>query len=149
MSPQTTTAINFCDAVIKLDNQGGGLVDISGSSNDVTMDLQNKLGEAFTYSSKFPVRKECKKDATINLKVVYSQADQEAMDLLLDWYYNTFGSKTITVDTPNSDPGGDRFTFEVFLESLNMPGKSDDANPTLCTAVLKPTGSFTRAIIGS
>jgi hypothetical protein len=145
----TTTSLNACDAVIKLDNTAGNLADISGSSNEVTMDLTNDLGKVTAFGGRFPLRKECKSDATINLKAVYSGDDAEALLILMKWYFTDRGSRTITISIPDDSPGADLYTFEVFLESLNVPAKSDDPNPILVSAVMKPTGTYTWTTVGS
>ena len=146
---QTTSAINACNAVIKLQNVQGSMIDISGSANDASMDLTNDLGKLHTFGTRFPVRLECKSDASISLKAVYSTPDNEALGILKDWYFVTRGKKVITIDVPDSDAGSDRYTFDVFLEKLNIPLKADDANPILVSADLKPTGTFTLAAIAS
>jgi hypothetical protein len=147
--PQTTSQVNACDARIYLDNGAGLLVEISGSSNEASMDFTNQLGELYTFGPRFPVRGECKSDATINLNVIYSLDDGEAMNILRDWFYTTRGQKTLRIDVPDDDPGSDRYQFEVFLESLNIPLVSNDANPILVSCVLRPTGTFTSTTIGS
>jgi hypothetical protein len=147
--PQTTSQVNACDVVIKLDDVNGELDDISGSSNECSMDLTNDLGVLTTFGVRFPVRQECKSDATINLKIIYSMDETEALSILRGWYFTTRGHRTIQIDVPDGDVGGDRYTFECFLESLGIPLKSDDPNPILVEAVLKPTGTFTCSEIGS
>jgi len=147
--PITTSQVNACDVVVQLDNGAGVLADISGSSNEVSMDFTNQLGQLSVFGADFYVRQECKRDASISLSLVYTQDDAEAMNILLDWYFATRGQKSLRVEIPNGDPGGDRFDFEVFLESFPVPVQSDDANPILVAAVLKPTGTFSRSVIGS
>lgn len=147
---QTTTAINACDAVLKLDSDAGVLTDISGSSNEVTMDLDNEIGKRHSFGSRFPIKKACKSDAKIQLKAIYSDADAEAMNILLGWYFNNHGTtRTFTVGLPAAAAGDDLFTFECFLKHLNIPGPSDSADPILVTVDLEPTGSYTWAVSGT
>lgn len=146
---QTTTQINACDAVIKLDSAGGALTDISGSTNSIDMELTNEVGEARTFGNRYMIRMECGKDASITFRAIYSTAQAEAMALLKDWYFTTFGRKTLTIATPNGDPGSDLYTFEVYLESLSFTLDPSEAGPTIVEASLKPSGEFTLATIVS
>ena len=146
--PATTSAVNACDAVIRLQNPGGQ-ADISGSSNEVNLDLLNALGLVYVFGSKFPIRRECKKDASVSMKIIYTQEDQEALTILHDWYFNTGGSKVFQVDVPDSAVGSDRYEFELYLEKASIPLKTDDAAPILVSMDMKPTGTFSRSVIGS
>lgn len=146
----TATAYNYCDAVLKLDNASGVPKDISGQSNKVDMELSNMIGEFKPFGSKFYIRMACGKDATISVDGVCSTTADEALDLLQDWYQNApETARTFTIDAPDSSPGGSRYTFEVLLESLSIPGTADEANPAVWSAELKPTGEFTIATIAS
>lgn len=146
---QTTAAINACDVVVKLDDAAGVAVDLSGSSNQIQMRLTNDLGAFKTFGSRFRVRLECGSDAELSFRAVYSVVDAEAARTLLRWYFTDRGSRTFTFDVPSSAGGGDRFTFEVFLESLNVPLDGEDANPTPVEAVMRPTGTFSMSAIAS
>lgn len=146
---QTTTQINACDAVLKLDGPASTLVDISGSSNAVDMELTNEIGEARTFGNKYMLRMECGKDASITLKVIYSTSATEAMAILKAWYFTVFGRKTFTIAIPNASPGSDLYTFEVYLESLSWTSDPAEAGPTIVEASLKPSGTFTLATITS
>ena len=84
---QTTTHVNACDASIWLDNAAGTPIDISGSSNSITMNFSREIGELRTFQVKWPVRLGCGKDAEFTLRVVYSTASDEGMDILKNWYF--------------------------------------------------------------
>jgi len=148
---QTTSAINACDAVIKLDNGAGNLADISGSSNSITLNRLTQVSDAFySFGGRFPIRKACGKDADITLRVVYSGDDAEALYILNDWYENhNTDARSLRVEIPDGDPGGDRYDFEVLLGTLNMDATSGEPNPILVEASLRPTGTFTWSVIGS
>ena len=150
MSPQTISAINACDAVIRLENTSGGMQDISGSSNEATMSLTNELGMLRTFQARWPVRLACKSDASIDLKVVYTEADAEACSILKDWYYNHHGeARQVSINLPDESAGSEKFLFDCLLETLSIPVKSDDANPILVSATLKPTGEFTWSMVAT
>lgn len=147
---QTTTSINACDVVVKLDNNSNSLVDISGSSNDVSIDMSNDVGKTSTFGSRWKISKNCKSEASISLKAVYSTADQEAVDLLKDWYFNSPGtSRTIQINVPDGEIGSDQYYGEMTLESLNIPLTSDDAAPIMVSASLSNDGPFYLETIAS
>ncbi len=147
--PQTTTQVNGCDVVVNLDNTAGTLTDISGSSNEVSMDFNNNLGEFRTFGSTWPVRMMCGADATISFNAVYSLAASEAKDILMDWFFTDRDLRTIQVDIPDSSVGSDRYTFQVLLETLNVPVAADEAAPILIAATMRPSGEVTYAAIAS
>lgn len=139
----STTIFNGCDCVILLDNSSGTPVDISGSSNNVEYDFQNEVGEFKPFGTDWKSRITCGKDATIKLRIVASTAAAEAMRNVLDWFFNTDGQKTLTVDFPSSASGGVRLSGECVLESFNIPLAADDANPVMIDVNLLPSGAIT------
>src|SRR5512139_771859 len=142
---QTTTYVNACDASVWLDNSAGTLTDISGSSNTVNLEFIQVIGELSTYQQKWPVRLSCRKDATFTLNAVYSTASDEALDILNDWFFSASpGLKTFTVYIPTKNVGSDKYSGEVVLESLSIPASADEASPIPVTAVLRPSGEWTR-----
>src|SRR5512139_865315 len=142
---QTTTYVNACDASVWLDNSSGTPTDISGSSNSIPMEFVQVIGELSTYQQKWPVRLSCRKDATFTLGAVYSTASDEAVDILNDWFWSTSpGLKTLTVYVPDKNVGSDKYSGEVVLESLAIPVTADEASPINVTAVLRPSGEWTR-----
>lgn len=142
---QTTTYVNACDASVWLDNSAGTLTDISGSSNSVQMEFVQVIGELSTYQQKWPVRLSCRKDATFTLSAVYSTASDESVDILNDWFFSaTPGLKTFKVYVPDKNVGSDVYSGEVVLESLSIPVTADEASPINVTAVLRPSGEWTR-----
>jgi len=142
---QTTTYINACDASIWLDNSSGTLTDISGSSNNISMEFTQIIGELSTFQQKWPVRLSCRKDCTFTLGAVYSTAADEAIDILNDWFWATTpGLRTLTVYLPDKNVGSDKYAGEVVLETLTIPVVADDASPIPVTAVLRPSGVWTK-----
>ncbi len=137
--------------MIHLSNDSGGLSDISGSSNSVTMNRLTQVSDAIrSFGSDFPIRQACGRDADITLKVIYSTSQLEAKQCLNDWYENhNTDLRTLQVDLPDGLPGSDRYTFQVFLATLNMGIEAGTPNPILVEASLKPSGTFTCAVIAS
>lgn len=148
---QSTTAINGCDGVIKIDNDAGVPVDVSGSANSVGMERSVRISDGvFTFGTDQPIRKTCGKDAAISLKIVYTTEEAEALQLLNDWYENHHkDARSVVIELPDSNPGSDRYTYECLLEKLNIEVEAGSPDPILVDVDLKPTGTFTWANIGS
>lgn len=141
---QTTTHVNACDASIWLDNASGTPVDISGSSNSITMNFSRELGELVTFQQKWPVRLGCRKDAEFTLRVVYSTATDEGMDILKNWYFaNDPGSRSLHVYIPDKNVGSDHYYGEVTIGSFNFNADPTEPGPIAVEANLMPDGAFT------
>lgn len=143
----STTVFNGCDSVVRLDNSGGTLVDISGSSNNIEFDPKREIGEFKPFSTPWKTRIDCGKDAAIKLSIVCSTAAGEGMDILLDWFFNGSGLRTLQWDFPNSNSGSRRFQAEVVLSDFNMAAGSDEADPMMLEANLMPSGAVTYSTI--
>jgi len=141
---QTTTHVNACDASIWLDNAAGTPVDISGSSNSITMNFTREVGELRTFQVKWPVRLGCGKDATFTLRAVYSTASDEAMDVLKNWYFaNDPGSRSLSVYIPDKNVGSDYYYGEVTIASFNFNADPTEPGPIAVEAELLPDGAWT------
>ncbi len=145
---QTTTAVNACDVVFSVDDIALALIDMSGSTNGVTIDLTRDQAEATTFDGAWKIRLECKKDASISWRALYSTDDTEAIGLLKDWF-NNGGDRSIQLDIPSGAGGNDRYTGEFKLASLNIVANSGDAGPIPVVAELRPNGAVTIAQIAS
>lgn len=145
----STTTINACDASVWLDNASGTATDISGSSNEFTMTLPRVEGNTRVFGSKWPIRKVCGKDCTIDLTVVYSTAADEGLDLLRDWYYATDGSseeaRTVAVYLPDKNVGSDYYSGEFLLTNLSIPATAGEGAPIMVSATLMVTGAQTHS----
>ena len=125
---------------------------MSGSSNQVQMRLTNDLGAFKTFGTRFRVRLECGSDAEVTFRAIYTGNDTEAVRTMLRWYFTDRGFRTFSVSVGGVGAlmaGGDIFSFEMGLESLNCPFDGEDANPIPVEAVMRPTGTFTMAAIAS
>ena len=140
---QTTTAVNACDVAIWLDNASGTQQDISGSTNTASMAFTNQLGAVRNFGTRWMIRLECGKDATFNISAVYSTAQNEAIDILKNWYFNNPGDRTLTIYIPDKNVGSDVYECEARLENLNIPVEAGSADPIVVTASLKPNGPVT------
>lgn len=140
---QTTTQISACDVVIELQTTEGDILDISGSSNAVTMRFLQPTGQLRTFGSRFFIRQQCGQDAEITLRVAYTEDDREAIEVLKDWYFNhPATSRKFYVYVPDKTAGSDKYDFTVFLQDFDVPLESGNADPVLVSATLPPTGEF-------
>ena len=144
---QTATAVNACDVAIRLDDDSGTPVWISGSSNAVEMEFAQELQAYWTmYRGRMPVRQSCREDATVQMQAIYSTTDSEAVDLLTDWYFNHPGTaRTLSIYIPDYTIGSDVYSGEVLLESLTVPASAEEAMPIPVQATMMPSGDWTKA----
>lgn len=147
---ETTTSINGCNAVIRLEDNLGNLVDISGSSNEFNLDLANKLGEFHVFGGRWTKRKECKSDATLKLKIVYTTAANEGLDLLINWFFVTRGDRTVRLFPYGEATGADRWDGDYLIESANGIGApAERAEPIMIDLTLKPIAGVAHNNVGS
>ncbi|NIP86509.1 MAG: hypothetical protein GTO03_13460 [Planctomycetales bacterium] len=136
--------------VISLDNAGGTLTDISGSSNAVSLTFSNEVGTYRRAGSDAPTRYLEAQDLSISLSVVYSTASGEGLALLRAWAAGSIGggdARTIRIDVPDSTSGSDRYQVEVLPGNLEIPLASNEGGPVLVTAALESTGAYTVSTI--
>ena len=114
---QSTTVVNGCDIVIQIDNEGGTLTDISGSSNELAM-VFGLIAELWrSFGSRYPGRLTCGKDMTGTLKAVYSPTASEARELIEEWYHTSNGAaRAFQFDLPDSNVGGMRYSGEIIMD---------------------------------
>lgn len=139
--PVTSTAINAKSCKIYLDDELGVLQDISGSANEVQIDLDRKLGDFNVFGDDETYRLEGKKDGSIDLTVLYTRATKEGFRLVRDWR-EAGGARTIRVDVPDSSTGADRYEGEVLAEKISIPLKADEAKPIPVKLTLKAHGKI-------
>ncbi len=143
----TTTAFTACDGVLRLDDNTNTLQDISGSSSNVDMNFENKIGEFKPFGTQWFTRVQCGKDASFSLKGIATIAANEIRDLIEAWYFTGSGARTFQVNFPDENPGSYRYTAEVFLKSFKFSGDPGSADPIMYDIEFTPTGAVTRAII--
>jgi len=146
---QTTTAINACDAVVQLTNSAGLWIDISGSSNEVSIDIANDVGDVTVFGGQWKNTLSCKSAATFALNAVYTTAASEAKDLLIDWQFTNTGIRILQVNIPDNSIGSDRYQSNVVLESLGIPATSGDAAPIIIAASMRNDGEVTAATVAT
>lgn len=146
---QTTDSVNACDVVLMVDDNTGTLADISGSTNQASMDFSKQTAETFTFDGDWAIKKDCKRAVSLSIQALYSLNDAEASNLLEDWFHNGSGSRTVQVDVPNASGGSFRYSGEFILESYGLPLAADDAGVILLGFALSNDGAVTRAAIAS
>jgi hypothetical protein len=146
----TTTAIAATDCVIQLDNNAGALVDISGQSNSVEVSFENGVAEFRPFSTQWKTRKVVGKDAPISMAGVYSTNDAEALGILRGWFFGGDDSaRSLQIDVPDSNAGGDRISGEFVLSTFSYTLDSEADDFVRWSAELMPTGAVSHAEIGS
>lgn len=148
---QTTTQVNSCDTTVKLDDENGVLIDVTGSSSAVDPEFTQNVGEGLrTFGTDWPVRQACGRDGTFAWRVVYTQDNAEAKYLLFDWYFNHPKTRrTYQIDIPDSNPGSDRLSMEVYLATFRYSDEAGSPDPIMIEATLRPSGAVTWTPIGS
>lgn len=141
--PQTVTAVNACDVSVWLDDDAGVPKNISGSSNTVSMEFTNQLGNVRNFGTRWQIRLECGKDATVNLTAVYSTAADEAWDIIKNWFFNFPGKRTLKIYIPDKNVGSDVYTGEFRLASAPVTVEAGTAEPITVSCQLMPDGPVT------
>lgn len=141
--PVQSSVINACDAVVRLADPTGELVDISAHSNEVSIDLSNTIGEWKPFGQKWKRRLDCGKEGSISYKGFYAHNEPgSAVELFKEWFFRNRGTRAVEIMIPDNSPGADKYSCDAVLETFNIPIKSDDANPIIFSADLKPDGEI-------
>lgn len=149
---QTTTFANACDVVIFLDDDNGSLTNISGSSNNVSMELTRQIGELVTFEGNWSIVTACKRSGTITLGIVFSTAASEARELVEGWFFGDDGGpdlRTIQINVPDNSIGSKRYQSECIVESYSFPIDASSADPIAVSAQLRTSGTVVRSTIAS
>jgi hypothetical protein len=142
---ETTTAVNACDVEIWIDSAGGTPTDASGSSNAVSMTIENEIGQYRVFSNRWQKSLECGKSLTMTINAVYSTASDECKDLLATWVMaNPSGARTVTVYIPDKNVGSDRWQGEWRIQDFNFAAYVTEAAAIPITATLVSDGTITR-----
>lgn len=148
---ETTTAVNACDVKIHVDNSSGVPVDISGSSNRASLELRQTVESYRVFGQRWMKRKTCAKEGTVQLDVVYSEAADEGLDILRDWWFsNDSGTpRTVRLMVPSDAVGDDDYMGEFVLENLSIPIDAGQTGPIIVSATLLSEGAITYAALAT
>lgn len=148
--PKTDTAFNFCDAVIRLEDENGLDVNISGSSNECTFDISNEIGKFAVFGYRWYGKLECKSDAKITIKILTTTADSEAYAILKAWLMGDRGLRRVKFFSPNEETGSDIWQASCLLENANgLGGAANTAEPGMITLDLQPHYGVAHNTVGS
>ena len=148
---QTVTAINACDIHIELADAEGTYRDISGSSNQLTVDLAALLGSFGSFGGCWPGRLQCGRDLGLSLTAIYTTAVNEAVDLLKTWYFSGTCAATgraVRFYVPDSGFGSDIYTATVFLVDLKWNAEAGVGDPIYMEASFLVNGTLTQGVYG-
>lgn len=139
----STTMLYGTDSVIEVEI-GTLTVDISGSSNKATINLEIIIGEADVFGDKWPQRVMTAKNCTVDCAAWYSSASNEAADFLLDWF-NEAAPATRHVDIYiNGKTVGNRvLSGDWVFNGVNIDLEPAATNPIPVTFQLLNAGAIT------
>jgi len=144
---ETTTAVNACDVEIWLDNASGTPTDISGSSNAVTMTMENDVGDYRVFSNRWRKRMECGKSLTMTINGVYTETATEMQGLFAAWALaNPSGARTVTVYIPDKNVGSSKWSGEWRLQDYNFAADVTEPGAIPLTATLLSDGTITHVV---
>lgn len=136
---------NACDSTIRIDDANGIPVDVSGSGNEFTLEVEQEAGEYRVFGNKFVKRLVCGVDGSLRLSFVYEIGANTGWQLLRAWWANaTYRSqaRTIRIILPEDDSGADDYEGEFFLQKLSFGGNAEEAGPMMVSADFLPNGEI-------
>lgn len=141
--------IKMKDAVIKIDNSGGTPVDISGNANTLSITGTRQNSEYYNFASDNANVIEGGKSQTVTLQVIVSDTQDEAYDLLADWWESAGGGeRTVTIQYPDATAGSYQLVGEAVLTSFNYGDfEAGSAEPMMIEATMMISGGITRTVI--
>lgn len=139
--PESKTAVNACGCIIKIENELGQMVNISGSANEATIKLERELGDYTVFNDDQTYYIECKENSSVDLTVIYTRGQNEGSDIIKRWW-RMKGPRTIHIYVPQGTKGWDLWRGQAICESQEYPLKADDAKPIMVKAALKMDGGI-------
>jgi len=124
---------------------GTTTVDLSGSSNSVTINLEMIIGEASVFNDPWPQRVMTGKNLTIDLAAWFSTANNEAQDYFSDWYNESFpiATRSITFYLPQKSVGARKISGDFVFNGMSITAKAADTAPVAITTQLQNAGPVT------
>jgi hypothetical protein len=97
-----------------------------------------------SFGSRWPTRKQCSKDASAQITIIYSTAADEAMDILRNWVFAADpGARTLSVYLPDKNVGSDHYYGEFVIDGdVEIPAEAGDSDPIAVTLPLAVTGEL-------
>jgi len=146
----TTTAFGSSDVELRLADDAGVLVDITGSTGKLSTNFSRKIGEFNVFGGDYPIRTAGKKDATFNVTGVASTGVDEFRDLIESWHFSDDNEpRAFEFDMPNSSPGSYTYSGMVFLKSFKFEPDAESEDPIMYEVEFIPSGAITRTVIAA
>jgi hypothetical protein len=146
-----TTFIPNVNAVIKLDNSGGVLTDVSDYVSTVTVDLTASIGKFFVFGEPGAQSAEGKRDVTAALGVRPAEDSVGASYSLNSWAMaaGSMGRRTVEIDVPDSTSASFRISGEFYLSAWQIFNQdaAGDGTPATQTASLQADGLPTYSVL--
>jgi hypothetical protein len=140
--------INGCDVVIELEDVGGNWADISGDSNNISMDFSANIGSFKPFGQQWPRRFSCGRDGSITLDVVYGMDTAAGHTILKNWFFEGGNdSRKMRVYLPDRSPGSDLFEFRVVIETFPISAQADQADPIMSSISFQPDGDVHYSVV--
>lgn len=144
-APQT--ALNV---VVKIDNAAGTPVDVSNAVTTFEFGFENTMAEFRSFGNQWKCRAVVGKDAPLSMSGIVTGNDAEVFGLLRGWFFDGVDSaRTISVEQPDANPGGDTFSGEYLLNTLTLPGDAEADDFQRWSAEFMPTGTVSHSEISS
>lgn len=139
----STTMLYGTDCVIEAE-LGTDVVDLSGSSNSVVINLEMIIGEASVFNDKWPQRVMTAKNATIDLSAWYSSVEDEAADYFIDWFNeDTPEPREFSIYIPRKEAGAKILNGNFVFNGMNLDVKTAQTSPIPLTTQLLNAGEIT------
>lgn len=141
----STTMLYGTDCVIE-GEVGTVMVDLSGSSNKATVNLEMIIGEASVFNDKWPQRVMTAKNCTVDIAAWYSSAANEAADFFQDWFNEAAPAvRQIDIYIPSKTVGATKITANWVFNGLNIDLQTAQTSPIPITCQLLNAGTVTVA----
>lgn len=139
------------DAVTKMDNSVGSLIDVSDYVSTVSIDGTAQIGKFYVFGELGAQSAEGKRDVTATMGVRPATDSAGASASLDGWFFSAtkMGARTLEIDTPDSATGSTRISGEVYLSGW-QPVSQDaagDGTPSTQTASFQYAGLPTRSVL--
>lgn len=141
----TSTTMLYSNCVIEAES-GTTTVDLSGSSNSLTINLETVIGEASVFGDSWPQRVINAKNLTIDLAAWYSSAANEAADYFQDWFNESVpAAKTFSIYLPSKTVGATKISGDFVFSGMTIGAKAADTQPMTIQTQLLNAGTVTVA----
>jgi len=142
----SSSTLQYSDVTIEAE-LGTTTVDLSGSHNKATINLEMIVGEGNVFNDPWPIRVMMAKNCTIDLAAWFSTASNEAADYFADWYNESLpiADRTISFYIPQKTVGSLKISGDWVFTGMNIDLTAAATNPIPLTTQLQNNGPITIA----